>query len=126
MKNKILILAGLFFLVVAFLFVRFLVSPNRHGTSEVLIKIYSMQLEQYYSEFNRYPSTSEGLKTLACDELSERSKKKYCVYLSNSDPWGNEIQYLNPGLHNKDKFDVWIKHTDRNGKEYLWANWETE
>lgn len=51
-------------------------------------------LETYYAEYDRYPTTDEGLNALA--EPSESFADGLLATLPN-DPWGNPYEYLNPG-----------------------------
>ncbi len=60
----------------------------------------STALKLYKLDNFKYPTTSEGLETLA----SEGKRRSYIETLPN-DPWGNPYQYLYPGEHLN--FDIW-------------------
>ncbi|MEO0529375.1 MAG: type II secretion system major pseudopilin GspG [Planctomycetota bacterium] len=51
-------------------------------------------LETYYAEYDRYPTTDEGLQALV--EPSEAFADGLLTTLPD-DPWGNPYEYLNPG-----------------------------
>ena len=51
-------------------------------------------LETYYAEYDRYPTSDEGLEALTTpsDEFTDGLLTQL-----PSDPWGNAYEYLNPG-----------------------------
>ena len=73
------------------------------------IKYLQEKLEDFYRDNKRYPRTEEGLKI-----LTEKTKSKGQPYLQRlfKDPWGNEYHYIQPGVKNKTKFDLWTYGSD--------------
>ena len=74
------------------------------------MKNLSKSLEMYSEEFKRYPSTEEGLviltKNLVTDPSCDIRKIGFIKKLP-IDPWGNEYQYVSPGLINSSSYDLW-------------------
>lgn len=54
----------------------------------------SQALETYYAEYDRYPSTDEGLEALV--EPTDEFPDGLLTQLPD-DPWGEPYEYLNPG-----------------------------
>jgi general secretion pathway protein G len=68
----------------------------------------------YEGTVNSYPSTLEALRT--CPQDLPDPTKWAGPYLDSDiqqDPWGNQYQYVCPGKHNTDSFDVWSLGPDR-------------
>ncbi len=59
-------------------------------------------LDSYRVLYGRYPNNSEGLQTL----VSPPGNGKPIMERIPKDPWGNEYQFIIPGSHNVNKFDV--------------------
>ncbi len=74
---------------------------SKQNVAKLEISKISQALETYYAEFDRYPSSDEGLEVL--EESSEEFPDGLLSELPE-DPWGNEYDYLNPGLD--DPYDV--------------------
>jgi len=76
-----------------------------------------------------YPSTAEGLQALVTAPAgkADRWRGPYVVGDKTkifTDPWGTPYQYRYPGIHNKNKPDVWSKGPDgRNGTADDIGNW---
>lgn len=70
------------------------------------IRAISGQMALYKLDNFAYPSTAEGINALVSNP---GGKSNWRGYLSKKpqDPWQNEYQYLNPGQHNTNSFDVW-------------------
>lgn len=68
-------------------------------------------LGMYYLDMNQYPSTAQGLNALIQAPSDLKNPDRWRPYLDKSslpvDPWDNEYQYMSPGKHNVDKFDLW-------------------
>ncbi|MDP3980379.1 MAG: type II secretion system major pseudopilin GspG [Chlamydiota bacterium] len=67
------------------------------------IKNFSEALEHYYVEYGHYPNTQDGLRVLL-----QKGKSGQSYILSDrlpKDPWGQDYQYLSPGLDNRD-YDI--------------------
>jgi len=62
-------------------------------------------LDMYKLENFNYPSTNQGLQALVEKPSGSPEPRnwKQGGYLDNlpSDPWGNDYQYLNPGVHSE-------------------------
>jgi general secretion pathway protein G len=68
-------------------------------------------LQMYEMDIGSYPTTSQGLQALRSvpGDLPNQSKWGG-PYLDKSvplDPWGNPYQYVSPGVHEPDGYDVW-------------------
>ena len=70
-------------------------------------------IERFYINMDRLPTTEEGLKVLA-DPPSGDEKKWRGPYIKEvkPDPWGRAYQYRAPGVHGKNKFDIWSYGAD--------------
>lgn len=70
-------------------------------------------VERFYINMDRLPSTEEGLKVLA-DAPSGDEKKWRGPYIKEvkPDPWGRPYQYRAPGVHGKNRFDIWSLGAD--------------
>lgn len=64
------------------------------------ITVIESALDLYRLDNNRYPSTDEGLDALM-DKPADAPAWKEGGYIKKlpKDPWGNDYQYLNPGIH---------------------------
>jgi general secretion pathway protein G len=70
-------------------------------------------LERFNIHMDRYPTTEEGLKALV--EAPSAEDKKWrgpYIKLLRPDPWGNQYQYRNPGIHHPTSFDIWSRGAD--------------
>jgi general secretion pathway protein G len=58
-------------------------------------------LKIYRLDNQRYPSNEQGLKALVTKPEVEPMPKNWKQYLEKlpKDPWGNDYQYLSPGIH---------------------------
>lgn len=58
-------------------------------------------LKLYHLDNGRYPSNSQGLVALQSKPSTAPIPPNWQAYLDKvpSDPWGNQYQYLNPGVH---------------------------
>lgn len=58
-------------------------------------------LKIYRLDNQRYPSNEQGLKALVTKPEVEPVPKNWKQYLEKlpKDPWGNDYQYLSPGIH---------------------------
>ncbi len=89
----------------------------------------STPLDAYHMAVGNYPSTAQGLQALRHQpaELSNASQWDGPYLDSNVplDPWGNPYQYMCPGTHNPDKYDVWSMGPDGiNGTQDDIGNWQ--
>ncbi|TXC70127.1 type II secretion system protein GspG [Sphingomonas ginsenosidivorax] len=73
-------------------------------------------LEMFRLQFNRYPTTSQGLQSLISApsgiDAAQYQRGGYIKKLKD-DPWGRPYLYASPGQHGE--FDVWSLGAD--GKE---------
>lgn len=73
-----------------------------------------MALKLYRLDIGQYPSAEQGLKALVEQPLSGNrvSNWKFGGYLDAipKDPWGNQYQYANPGVHGE--IDVYSHGAD--------------
>jgi general secretion pathway protein G len=66
----------------------------------------------YKMAMGSYPSTNDGLTALitAPSNNADNWRGPYLVDGKlPPDPWGQPYQYCNPGVHNKNSYDVWSK-----------------
>lgn len=81
-----------------------------------LIQLSGM-LEQFRSEYGRYPTQDEGLAALV-----EKPKTLTDVHWQPfirelpKDPWGGDCVYVYPGVHHPDKYDLYYLGQDRISK----------
>jgi general secretion pathway protein G len=66
----------------------------------------------YKMAMGTYPSTNDGLNALIAAPSTNADNWRG-PYLADGklppDPWGQPYQYCNPGVHNKNSYDVWSK-----------------
>ncbi|MDR0520300.1 MAG: type II secretion system major pseudopilin GspG [Planctomycetaceae bacterium] len=96
------------------------------------VKQLAQALEFYQNDIGQPPSTEQGLAALlnAPSDLPNPAKWNG-PYLKDSakdtDPWGNPYQYIAPGQHTRDGFDVWSYGPDGiNGTEDDIGNWTSD
>jgi len=72
------------------------------------------------------PTTDQGIKALWAKPTVEPIPPRWHAELDNevTDPWGHPYQYLNPGKHNPDKYDVfsWGPTGNTDGSDAI-GNW---
>ncbi|HEX5399884.1 MAG TPA: type II secretion system major pseudopilin GspG [Verrucomicrobiae bacterium] len=70
-------------------------------------------VERFYIHMDRYPTTQEGLEVLihAPADNATSWRGPYIERL-RQDPWGNAYQYLYPGTHNPNSYDIWSRGAD--------------
>ena len=78
------------------------------GAAKADIKVLETAVDMFYVHMDRLPTTEEGLKVLS-DPPSGEDKKWKGPYIKEvkPDPWGRAYQYRAPGVHGKNKFDIW-------------------
>lgn len=67
---------------------------SKQNIAKMEISKICQSLDTYYAEFDRYPTTDEGLEVL--EEPSEEFPDGLLTRLPN-DPWKHSYEYLNPG-----------------------------
>jgi general secretion pathway protein G len=87
------------------------------------------QLKLYRLDNGNLPTTAQGLQALVTKPTSEPVPgKKWRQYLDRlpQDPWDNDYQYINPGVHGE--FDVFSLGADHapggDGKDADIGSWE--
>ncbi len=93
------------------------------------IKVIENALEMYRLDNQTYPTTAQGLTALVERPTSNPVPKNWSGsgYLRSlpTDPWGNDYQYLNPGVHGT--IDVFSYGADvQPGGDADIGNWTTE
>jgi general secretion pathway protein G len=95
------------------------------------VGMFKTPLQMYELAIGAYPTTTQGLEALrtAPGDLPNPSKW-YGPYLESAvpmDPWDNPYQYVSPGSHNTDGYDVWSFGPDGvDGTEDDIGNWTAE
>jgi general secretion pathway protein G len=93
------------------------------------VGMFKTPLQMYELAIGSYPTTAQGLDALrtAPSDLPNASKwdGPYLESPVPLDPWENAYQYVAPGTHNTDSFDVWSNGPDgQSGTEDDIGNWE--
>ena len=93
------------------------------------IKLFENSLRFYRADLNNYPLTQQGgLEALREPPADLTDPDKWQgPYLEDPvpvDPWDNPYQYVSPGTHNPDGYDVWSFGPDGiDGTEDDIGNW---
>ena len=71
-------------------------------------------LSAYQMTCGTLPTTEQGLKALWSKPTAEPIPDHWSRQMDAEvrDPWGNSYQYLNPGKHNPDRYDIWSMGPD--------------
>jgi general secretion pathway protein G len=85
-------------------------------------------LDTYKVIVGRYPTTEQGLQILTTPLLQNADGRKWpAIPKIPPDPWGHAYQYVCPGVHNPDSYDLCSYGPDgRPGGGDDLANWEPE
>jgi general secretion pathway protein G len=83
------------------------------GAAKADIKVLEDAVTTFNIQMDRYPTSEEGLKVLL-DPPSGDDKKWRGPYIKDlrPDPWGHPYQYRAPGVHGRNKFDIWSYGSD--------------
>lgn len=84
-------------------------------------------LNLYRISVYEFPSTADGLDALVARPASNPARwgGPYVDGRVPADPWGEPYQYVSPGHHNKESYDLWSKGPDKqSGTADDIANWE--
>jgi len=87
------------------------------------------QLKLYNGLNGFYPTTQQGLKSLVAQPTSEPRPRHWTQSFEQvpRDPWGNEYNYILPGKHNPNSFDLFSSGPDMQaGTVDDIGNWEDE
>ncbi len=79
----------------------------------------------YWVSMSKYPTSIDDMLTKPSD-AAEAEKWGNEPYMEKPklDPWSNEYQYLAPGKHNTESFDVWSNGPDgQSGTDDDIGNW---
>ena len=80
----------------------------------------------YQLESGSLPTTQQGLKALVTKPTVEPIPDHWRAFFDQEvlDPWNHPYQYLNPGKHNPDRYDLWSMGPDGvSGTEDDIGNW---
>jgi general secretion pathway protein G len=99
--------------------------------AESQIGLFKTPLQMYQMAIGSFPTTTQGLEALrsAPGDLPNSSKwdGPYLDSAVPMDSWGNPYQYVSPGEHNRDGYDVWSFGPDGvNGTDDDIGNWSAE
>ncbi len=81
----------------------------------------------YWLNMSKYPTSIDDMLTKPSDaaEAEKWGSQPYIDAKLKPDPWGNEYQYVAPGKHNADSFDVWSYGPDgQDGTDDDIGNWD--
>jgi general secretion pathway protein G len=89
----------------------------------------SQALDNYKLDNHAYPSSEMGLDALINKPSNVGNTYASGGYLQQkklpNDAWGQEYNFVSPGVHNTDSFDLWSKGPDReDGTDDDISNWE--
>jgi general secretion pathway protein G len=99
--------------------------------AEGQIGLFKTPLQMYQMAIQTFPTTTQGLDALwsAPGDLPNPAKwdGPYLDAPVPLDPWNNPYQYVSPGTHNPNTYDVWSFGPDGvNGTDDDIGNWSTE
>ncbi|HEV3272854.1 MAG TPA: type II secretion system major pseudopilin GspG [Candidatus Methylacidiphilales bacterium] len=87
----------------------------RERAAEANITAFKTALYSYQLETGSLPTTEQGLKALWSKPTVEPIPTRWHAMFTEDqslDPWNHPYQYLNPGKHNPDSFDVFSMGPD--------------
>ena len=89
----------------------------------------ALALDMYELDTGTYPTTEQGLAALirkpTMSPVPTSWKGPYLKKIPK-DPWGNEYNYANPGLHNLQDYDLSSFGTDGIESQDDIVNWQTD
>lgn len=99
---EVMVVVVILGILAAFIVPRLMDRPDaaRIAKAQSDIRAIESALALYRLDNHAYPSTDQGLEALV-DKPADAPAWKEGGYLDRlpKDPWGNEYQYLNPGVH---------------------------
>jgi general secretion pathway protein G len=111
-----------------------IVAPNVFGAKDAAdIKAATAQVgfvkdavRSYWLNMSKYPTSLAELTDKPSDAAeAEKWGRAYLEEKLKPDPWGNEYQYVSPGKHNTEAFDVWSNGPDgQSGTDDDIGNWD--
>ncbi len=84
-------------------------------TTEAKVRSLEAGLMQYKTLNMLYPTQAQGLESLVARPTGDPQPKRWSQFVKPDaiiDPWGNKIQYRNPGTHNTTGVDVFSSGPD--------------
>ena len=100
------------------------------AATKAQIREFESGLDQFKIDNGKYPTSSMGLKALTKKPAGGDSNLESWTQIMDKipeDPWDNDYNYLCPGTHNQEKFDVWSNGPDgQSGTEDDITNWTEE
>lgn len=90
------------------------------------IEALSTQLKVYQMQNLDFPTTAQGLRALVDPPTAPPKPRNWIKLLKAEaliDPWGSEYQYLKPGKHNPDGFDLWSLGPNKTNDDKVLGNW---
>ena len=83
-------------------------------------------IDTFHMHCNQYPGSLSDLRQSPSDTAIASSwGGPYLKKAVGADPWGNQYQYVTPGKHNTDTYDIWSHGPDgQAGTEDDIGNWE--
>ena len=93
------------------------------------IKLMKVQMTTYQGLNGFLPTTEQGLKALTIKPESSPKPRAWQKLMEQVplDPYGNEYQYVSPGVHNPDSYDLFSAGKDRKpGTPDDMGNWESQ
>ena len=83
-------------------------------------------IDTFQMHCNQYPNSLADLRQSPSDAaMAKNWGGPYLKKAVGVDPWGNPYQYLTPGKHNTDTYDIWSHGPNgQDGTEDDIGNWE--
>ena len=77
--------------------------------AKIMVGQLANAVEQFYTIYDRYPTTEDGLDALRhCPaSVDDPSYQPFISFDLKADPWGQQYGYQWPGRQNDGGFDVW-------------------
>ena len=99
---------------VGILAVRNMGAEAKRRQAKIAVGEYARALDAYYSLYDRFPTTQEGLDALRnCPASIDPSEYRPVITHDVSlDPWGMPYNYQYPGSRGGDEFEVWSNGPD--------------
>ena len=88
--------------------------PDRTIVAMTDIARFQNALDNFKVDYDRYPTTVEGLPALVARLPTASDRVWRGPYLDEltRDPWGHDYIYLCPGAHNTNRFDIYSRGPD--------------
>lgn len=87
------------------------VSDARQAAARAQVESFSLALDAFRLDMQRYPTTAEGLAALRDGrnhpQLAVRWRGPYLRRLVPADPWGRPWHYASPGTSSASEFDLY-------------------